>query len=151
VLPEQVWYSAAWSRATQASFFKAIEAVLDKARTAAQGSRRRSSNPHSSTSSNSRRASSMTGLLELDPAVERLLLHWRGREVALAVSREAWLDSMLNSNSSIGNFKQKCDRLAYCRYILCGELGLGKVASTTMFALPEEYGHRAADENFLKV
>jgi hypothetical protein len=83
--------------------------------------------------------------------VLQLLLHWQATELDLETSRTAWLNSIKNSNCTIGNFTKKCDRLALCRYLLTGELGEVEVGSSVMFAVPEEYGNKALDENFLQV
>jgi tetratricopeptide (TPR) repeat protein len=122
----QVWYSAAWSRATHAAFRAALEAVLARggADTAAGTPRH--------------------------PDVAALLQHWRTHDVPLATARKRWLEPLDWKWCSLGDFKQEADRMALCAYVLTGQLlPDADVGSVTMFALPAGYaGVRALNESF---
>ena len=75
----QVWYSSAWKRATHAAFRASLSAALAGAQ--AQG---------------------VGGQPE---AVLSLLRHWQARDVPLADSRRAWMESLSRTHFDIANFK----------------------------------------------
>jgi hypothetical protein len=78
--PLQVWYSAAWTRATQDAFRAAVTAVLANGAGSAG-----------------------------DVRVQELLRHWQGANVGLAAGRRQWLESRDNG-VYIANFKHQADR-----------------------------------------
>jgi hypothetical protein len=83
----QVWYSAAWTRATLAAFREAVTALL-----AGQA------------------GSAAAGEPLAAPAVLQLLRHWQLVDVPLRRARQEWLDSINDCNSCAAGFKLKEDR-----------------------------------------
>jgi hypothetical protein len=99
----QVWYSAAWSRATLTAFRVALVDVLcapeDPATQAIPGV-----------------GEGLVGAAELPAPVVELLRHWQGCSsgdtvgVSLEASRRLWLASVRKPSTVIGNFTHKADR-----------------------------------------
>ena len=119
----QVWYSAAWSKATLAAFREALSQVL-----------------------------AATRQQQLPEEVLALLRHWQLHDVSLAASRKSWLDSMTETHSGeIANFKRKEDLMAMCSYVVTGQLLDADVGSVVMFALPDGVGGKTQNELFLQV
>lgn len=131
-----MWYSAAWSTCTLASFRQAVTHLLGAALAAQQ------QQPTDATAALSH------------PRVLALLRHWQIKQVPLAAARHGWLDLQNKTCCLVANFKRKADRLALCQLLTTGELpliGAGHVGSVVMFAVPAEFGERAFDECFLQV
>jgi hypothetical protein len=117
----QVSYSSAWSQATLAAFRTILTKIL-----------------------------ASIGSCSLTPEVGTLLQYWLVHDVPLERARSMWLVNNERSCSDIAGFKRKQDRMAYCSYILTGQLLSATVGSVTMFAIPKGYGDTALDLNFLQ-
>lgn len=125
----QVWYSAAWSLGTRASFRAALRDLLSPA------------------------CARVTGGLDgstIPSAVLAFLRHWSLADVSLAAAREGWLDRQGSPLSFIGNFKRARDRHSLCAYVLTGQLLTAEVGSAVMFGMPEELGVVSPGESFLQ-
>jgi hypothetical protein len=83
----QVWYSAAWTRATLAAFREAVAALLA-----------------------GQEGSAAAGEPLAAPAVLQLLAHWQLVDVPLRRARQEWLESMNDASSKIGAYRHKADR-----------------------------------------
>jgi hypothetical protein len=85
----------------------------------------------------------------LQLAVVALLRQWLVRHVSLQEARQLWLDGRpLKSVAAAANLKERVDRVAYCHYVLSGDVLPSTSASTgnpCMHVLPDGW-HRAQDE-----
>eukprot|EP00842_Homolaphlyctis_polyrhiza_P001909 jgi/Hompol1/2719/HPOL_006155-RA len=116
----QVWFSSTWSTRTRSSFVAALEAVIARNDQPAE--------------------------------VEAILRWWNvNGNVTLEQAYQSWLPSMTPELwATVADLKEEVDRLAFCTYLLTGEVLKSQVGSTVMFSNPPEVGQRARDECFLR-
>ena len=121
----QVWYSAAWSKATLAAFRAAVSDLLQRGG---------ADNAH--------------GATQRQPEVAALLRVWQLRDVPLAAARKQWLSDIDRKWYEIATFTKRADRDALCAYMLTGQLLDAEVGSVCMFVQPPEFpSQRSLDES----
>lgn len=127
----QVWYSTSWSKATQAAFREAAQALHGK------------TDPSRS------------------QETEAILAHWAASPgVPLSKARAEWAKGNENHIFQIGSLKRRKDRIAMTRYELTGDFGVDRikqnettdmVGSMTMFDCPEDAPPLWSDQKVFSV